>query len=82
MRVEGVKKSSRSGVEGTPLIIIDEIDKYIASSKHSLSQAVSINLFFNDFDSQKVFSLEQKTTKKNVGHSKVKITKSVFSAMF
>jgi len=45
-----------NGVEGTPLIIIDEIKKYLCNSELPYANKVSIQLFFNDDDPDKTLS--------------------------
>jgi three-Cys-motif partner protein len=71
-----------TGKEGTPLIIINEIDKYVINAKHTLSQDVPINLFFNDVTPQKVALLANEVVKKNIKTSNIKVTNQDFQQCF
>jgi three-Cys-motif partner protein len=47
----------RSGNQGTPLIIIEEIKKY-CESRGSLKRGISIHLYFNDINGERIQSLQ------------------------
>jgi three-Cys-motif partner protein len=69
-----------NGVEGSPLIIIDEIKKYLSDPQSPYTGNVSIQLFFNDDDSDKTLSLQDEVAQKDV--SFVKISNQKFKQAF
>ena len=56
------------GQEGSPLIILDEVKKYLNNPKLHYADKVSITLFFNDDDPDKIFSLEKEIASKEKLH--------------
>ncbi len=60
-----------NGVEGSPLIIINEIKKYLSNPESPRTDKVSIQLFFNDDDSNKILSLQNEIAQKDIDFVKV-----------
>jgi len=69
-----------NGVEGSPLIIIDEIKKYLSDPELPDANKVSIQLFFNDDDPDKTLSLRNEIAQKDI--SFVKISNQEFKKAF
>jgi len=71
-----------NGIEGSPLIIIDEVKKYLSSPKLPYTDKVSINLFFNDDNHNKIMSLEKEIASKDKASLGIKITNNEFLKAF
>lgn len=69
-----------NGAKGSPLIIIDEIEKYLSNPELPFTNKVPIQLFFNDDDSSKAFSLQNECDQKGINF--VKISNQKFKEAF
>jgi len=70
------------GQEGSPLIIIDEINKYTTNPEIYINLNIPISILFNDFDSKKIESLKKEIDLKNIGNLKIKCTDMDFQESF
>ena len=71
-----------NGVEGSPLIIIDEIKKYLNSSKAPLAENVSVRLFLNDSDPSKILLLRKEIKPKDEACLEIEINDKDFQEAF
>lgn len=71
-----------NGQAGSPLIIIDETNKYLADPKLYQAKDVSIQLFFNDDDPEKISLLEEEISLKNTEAFEVKTINQEFHPCF
>ena len=71
-----------NGQEGSPLIILDEVKKYLSDPKLPHADKVSIHLFFNDDDYDKVLSLQKEIASKEKSSVKIEITNNEFQQAF
>lgn len=70
------------GHEGSPLIIIDEVKKYLSNPELSYADTVSIKLFFNDDDHDKILSLQKEIESKDKASVEIEITSNKFRQAF
>lgn len=71
-----------NGLNGSPLIIIDEINKYVRNPARPVRQDVAIQLFLNDSDSNKITLLKKEVAEKDVELITVDITNQKFRNCF
>jgi three-Cys-motif partner protein len=71
-----------NGTEGSPLIIIDEIKKYFTNNKAPLAENVSIRLFLNDSDPDKILLLGKEINTKDETQLEIKINNKDFQEAF
>lgn len=71
-----------NGVEGSPLIIIDEIKKYLTNSKTPLAENISIRLFLNDLDPRKILLLRKEIKPKDKAQLEIEINDKDFQDAF
>lgn len=69
------------GQEGSPSII-DEVRKYLYNPKLPYADKVSITLFFNDDDRDKIFSLKKEIASKDKASLGIEITNDGFRKAF
>ncbi len=68
--------------DGSPLIILDEVKKYLSNPKLPHADKVSIHLFFNDDDHDKILSLQKEIASKDKASVKIEITNNEFQQAF
>jgi len=71
-----------NGLNGSPLIIVDEINNYVKNPKRSVRQDVSIKLFLNDSVSNKITLLKKEIAQKDTESLTVDFTDQEFSECF
>lgn len=71
-----------NGVEGSPLIIIDEIKKYLTNSKAPLAENILIRLFLNDSDPNKILLLRDEIKPKDEAQLEIEINNKDFQEAF
>lgn len=71
-----------TGKEGSPLIIIDELKKYLANPFLPVASGISINLFFNDLVSNKVGLLKNNIPQNDKDAFRIEITNKTFEEAF
>lgn len=71
-----------NGQEGSPLIIIDEVKKYLSNPEFPYTDKVNIKLFFNDDDSEKIISLQKEIESKDRTSIEIKLTNNKFRKAF
>jgi len=70
------------GQEGSPLIIIDEVKKYLSNPELPYANKVSVRLFFNDDDGRKILSLQKEIESKDNASVEINITSNKFRQAF
>jgi three-Cys-motif partner protein len=70
------------GQEGSPLIIIDEVKKYLSNPELPYADKVSIKLFFNDDDRNKTLSLEEEIRVRDNASIEIEVTNKKFREVF
>ena len=70
------------GVEGSPLIIIDEIKKYLNNNKAPFAENIAIRLFFNDLDPGKISLLREEINPKGETRLDIKVNNKDFQEAF
>ena len=68
--------------DGSPLIILDEVEKYLSNPRLPHSDKVSIHLFFNDDNYDKILSLHKEIESKEKASVKIEITNNEFQQAF
>ncbi len=70
------------GVQGSPLILIDEIKKCLANSRLPTAGNISISLFFNDADPDKIQSLQREIASEKESRLRINFTSGLFQEAF
>jgi len=71
-----------NGMEGSPLIIIDEIKKYLADDRAPVADNISIRLFFNDSVPGKILLLRNEIDSKDEAPLEIEINDKDFQEAF
>ena len=70
------------GIKGSPLTIIDEIRKYLLNDKLPDADNISIRLFFNDADPDKILSLQEEIGSSDESYLEINFTSQYFQQAF